>query len=193
MYKYLLMSIGIFFILSSSSIFTQEEYPDDQSLEAMMKLANPNENHELLEQMEGDWVIEWEHYYSPDAEPFTGTGESKNEMVLGGRFLQLSGNTIFNGEEKKLIQFIGYDNRLGYNFLIGMDEFGTYAIFCEGEYNREMNQWTFVGVDLDPTGTEDFPYRIELTVKGRNEFTMDTYIGNEDEEVKAMSVKYKKK
>jgi hypothetical protein len=193
MYKHLLISFWVVFILSTVNIFAQDESPDAQSLEAMMKLANPNENHELLEQLEGDWNVEWIHYYSPDAEPFTGTGQSKNEMVLGGRFLQLSGTTIFNGEEKKLLQFIGYDNRLGYNFLIGMDEFGTYAIFCEGEYNREMNQWNFVGVDLDPTGTEDFPYRIELSVNGKNEFTMDTYIGNEDEEMKAMSVKYMRK
>jgi len=192
MIKYIL-SFGLtFFMLSSVCIFAQEEM-DSHSLEAMTKLANPNENHDYLKQMAGNWAVEWSHIYDPDLDPLTGKGESKNEMVLGGRFLQLSGTTQFMKEKKGILQFIGYDNRLEYYFLIGMDEFGTYAIFAEGEYIKEENQWVFVGVDLDPTGTEDFPFRIELTMLGKDTFTMDSYFGEDDEEIKAMSVKYTRK
>jgi hypothetical protein len=193
MYRSLIYLISAMMLLFVSPLFSQDDEMDDHNLEAMTKLANPNLNHDLLKQLTGEWTIQWEHHYSHDSEPLTGTGESKNEMILGGRFLQLNGTTKFMNEKKNILQFIGFDNRLEYYFLIGMDEFGTYAIFAEGEYISEERKWAFFGVDLDPTGTEEFPYRIEISLIDKDKFIMETYIGEEENELKAMSVTYSKK
>lgn len=174
--------IAIFLIAAENS-FAQTE----QEMAAWMVMASPNSNHEILKLFEGSWKMDWANRMSMEQPEEKGTGTVEHKMILGGRFIEMDGIIDMMGQKMKTLQFIGYDNRKSEYFFIGMDEFGTYAMFCTGTYDKSKNQLNFKGTDLDPMSKKEYPFRIVITFNG-NKITNETFVSYGTKEFRLMEL-----
>ncbi len=181
--KKLLYIIAALFITATINAAAQTE----QEMAAWMAMATPNANHEVLKQFEGSWKMDWAYRMTMEQPEEKGTGTAEHKMILGGRFIQIDGMVDMMGQAMKILQFIGYDNRKNEYFLIGMDEFGTYAMICKGAYDKNKKQFTFNGSDLDPMTKKEYPFRIVITFAG-NKITNETFVSDGSKEFRMMEI-----
>lgn len=101
-----------FVLLISSSVVAvaQETKTEDQKMmEAYMKYAMPDENHEFLKKFAGTWDVESKMWIKPGAEPSVSNLTSEGKMILGGRYLYFVFEGTMMGQPFKGIQIVGYD------------------------------------------------------------------------------------
>jgi hypothetical protein len=164
----------------------------EKEMAEWMAMATPNTNHEILKLLEGTWKMDWSYQMTADQPGEKGTGTAEHKMILGGRFIQMDGIIDMMGQKMKTLQFIGYDNRKSEYFNLGMDEFGTYAMFCSGKYDKTKKKLIFNGKDLDPVTKKEYPYRIEITFVDKNKITNETFITNGSKEFRMMELVFTK-
>lgn len=160
----------------------------EQEMAAWMAMATPNANHEILKMFEGKWDMAWSYRMSLEQPEEKGTGSAEHKMILGGRFIQMDGIVDMMGQKMKTLQFIGYDNRKNEYFQVGMDEFGTYAMFSTGKYDKDKKQLTFTGTDLDPMTKKEYPYRIVITFADKNKIINETFVSYGEKEFRMMEL-----
>jgi hypothetical protein len=101
-----------FILLISSSVVAvaQETKTEDQKMmEAYMKYAMPDENHEFLKKFAGTWDVESKMWIKPGTEPSVSNLTSEGKMILGGRYLYFVFTGTMMGQPFKGIQIVGYD------------------------------------------------------------------------------------
>lgn len=88
-----LLIVAVFLALPDASASAQEQFGSDSIavLQAKaMELAQPGPEHQLLQALVGKWVTEVKVWMEAGADAMNFTGTSENEMILGGRFLQIN-------------------------------------------------------------------------------------------------------
>jgi hypothetical protein len=153
-------------LFSTASLWAQEDVDTTKQEDMMaeyMRMAQPSEEHKLLESMVGKWELTAKYWTKPGAEPNTDMGKSVNKMALGGRFLmseweQGEGETQGHG-----LYILGFDRRFDKYTLVGFDTWGTYYITAAGSWDETTKTITMSGEDRDPLGKltqkYDFIYR----------------------------------
>ena len=119
----------------------------------MMKYADPGENHEHLKSLAGTWNLSSKFRMAPDAPWDTSGGESVNEWILGGRFLQQKVKSP--PSEKMLFAFegfglLGYDNFAKKYVSLWMDSFFTGVMHFQGFCDASGKVITFEGEIANP-------------------------------------------
>jgi hypothetical protein len=117
-----------------------------------MKMAQPSEEHKLLESMVGKWELKGKYWEKPGAEPAFVTGKSFNKMVLGGRFLMSEWEQGEGEMQGHGFNIMGFDRRFNRYTLVGFDTWGTYYVTAAGTWDESTNTITMSGEDYDPLG-----------------------------------------
>jgi hypothetical protein len=192
--------ISTLFILSIISLFicfplTAQEMTKEQKamMEMYEKISKPGPPHEILKKLTGDWEINWSYVMTKDDKPEKGGGTSKNTMMLGDRYLNMDASFSMMGELKHSINILGFDNRNGKYFAFGIDEFGTFYVIANGDYDKAKNKLVLSGTDKDFMSGKDVPFRMEITFVDKNTFDFDIYNGEGKDEYKSLDMTYKKK
>lgn len=130
-----------------------EMTPEEQQklTEEMMRLAQPGPEHELLKQLVGEWSLVSKVWHTEDGEPEVHPGTGSNRLILGGRFLEMSGRGTMFGEPVETLTILGFDRRKEMFTSTGYDTFGTYSVFAAGPYDAAKKQTRMSGTDDDPT------------------------------------------
>lgn len=153
-------------LLSTPSLRSQEDVDTTTQEDMMaeyMRMAQPSEEHKLLESMVGKWELTGKYWEKPGAEPGLATGKSVNKMMLGGRFLMSEWEEGDDEMQGQGLYIMGFDRRFKRYTLVGFDTWGTYYVTAAGTRDETTNSITMSGEDYDPLGKVtqkyDFIYR----------------------------------
>lgn len=178
-----------------------QEKPDEEAQAELMKmymeLANPGEEHKLLESLVGTWDTEVKLWGQPGQDPMTATGTAVNTMILGGRFL-LTESTGGEGPMKlESLSITGFDKRHKKYTMVGFDTWGTYYVTAAGSYDDTTRTITMYGEDEDPvmgvTQKYDFIVRILSEDTYVEEIVFKDFRTPNEEEFKAVEITYTRK
>ena len=102
------------------------------AMEAWMKAATPGEGHKLLEPTIGNWNVAMSMWEKPGDPPQKSSGTAENAWMLGGRFVQGSYHSEFNGMKFEGLAYTGYDNFKKEYVGAWMDTMGTMMMTMTG-------------------------------------------------------------
>jgi hypothetical protein len=109
--KALALAATLVLLISSSVVAVAQETKTEEQkmMEAYMKYAMPDENHEFLKKFAGTWEVESKMWIKPGTEPSVSNLTSEGKMILGGRYLYFVFKGTMMGQPFKGIQIVGYD------------------------------------------------------------------------------------
>lgn len=115
---------------------------------AMMEKWNaymtPGEEHKVLAQRAGQWVVKVTMWPAPGAPPQVSEGTSESRMILGGRYLEDVTSGSFNGMPFEGRGVTGYDNLKKKFVYSWIDNMGTGVMAGEGSYDPSARKFTYV-------------------------------------------------
>ena len=89
---------------------TRTVVSQDNSAEAWAKLAAPGPEHKKLEPLVGTFEASSKMWYAPGQAPTESKGTCENKWILGGRYVQQTYTSSFNGQTYEGLGLWGYDN-----------------------------------------------------------------------------------
>lgn len=113
----------------------------------------------------GEWEKQVSVEASPGTDPVTATGTMTNDLILGGRFLQMRQTT---GVEALVI--LGFDDRVGKYTLHAIGSNGNFAVDARGEFREEDKSLILDGVDVDPAMRTQLPFRFVYRSTGTDSY-----------------------
>lgn len=135
---------------------------DAAMMEAMMKAMTPGPQHQMLQEMAGEWSFTIKAWGAPDTEPMTSDGAVTRTMELGGRVLAENLTTTMMGMPFEGIGRTGYDNLTGEWWSTWTDNVSTGITMMTGTWDEASSTWTWAGEGIDPmTGK---PREMKMTI-----------------------------
>jgi hypothetical protein len=122
----------------------------DQGMEAMMKAAQPGEQHKILNGMVGDWTYTMKMWMDPKQPAMESNGTMHAEWILGGRYVQSVYKGDMMGQPFEGHGTDGYDN-LGHQYVGSwVDNMGTGIMNTSGTCEAAAKTCTMMSEMLDP-------------------------------------------
>ena len=167
----------------------------DNDMKAMMAYSTPGDIHKMMAKSVGTWTCAITMWMAPNTPPMNSTGEMKNEMILGGRYLKGTNTGNFMGQPFEGISTTGYDNAKKVFLNNWIDNMGTGMTTLTGTWDAATNSIIFTGSMLDPASSKDIPVREVLKFVDDNHQTMEMYAnaGAGGQEFKTMEIKFTRK
>jgi len=165
----------------------------DAMMEKWKEFATPNENHQVLGALVGDWnyTIKW--WMSPDGEPEISKGTSEVEWIMGGRFIQHEVEGTSMGQPFEGLGVTGYDNEKKQYQSTWIDNMGTGIMTASGSYDAKTKTLSDQGTFSCPAeGQKSF--RAVTKFIDQDNFTYEWYMAGPDgKEFRAMEIVYARK
>lgn len=165
----------------------------DTDMKAMMAYAAPGAIHQMLAKSVGSWKGDITMWMQPGAPPMTSVGETTNEMILGGRYLQSKNKGIFMGAPFEGIGITGYDNAKKVFFNSWIDNMGTGMMYLTGTWDPATKSINFTGTMVDPVAGGDVQVREVYKLVDDNTQIMEMYSVANGKEFKNMEIKFTRK
>ena len=153
----LIMALGLSVSAQEDSAGSNEAERARKQKE-IMQATLPGEEHELLARLAGDWNMELKMWMTPETEPMIVSGTSRNEMILGGRFLKSEAAAGSGAHAMESLNLVGFDRRHKKYTTVGFDNFGTYSVSASGSFDEESGKLVLSGTGTDPIGGFDQVY-----------------------------------
>ncbi len=167
--------------------------PNDDEMKAMMAYMTPGQVHQMMAKSAGTWSGAITMWMKPGAPPMNVTGESKNEMILGGRYLQSKNTGNMMGMPFEGIGVTGYDNAKKMFVSSWIDNMGTGMMYLEGVWDDATKSIKLSGKMVDPITGKDVPVKENIKFVDDNTQIMEMYMDDNGKEFKSMEIKYTKK
>lgn len=169
--------------------------PEQQAaMEKMQKLGSPSEGHKALEPFAGNWTYTLKWWMQPDAPAESMSGNTKNSLVLGGRFLkqEISGEASEAHPAFEGLGYTGYDNLRKEYQTVWLDNMNTSMMRGAGQYDAATKTLTQQGDFSCPmTGETHRQFRDAWTIVDANHATYESYSKTPDgREFKSMEIQY---
>ncbi|MGO8698243.1 MAG: DUF1579 domain-containing protein [Limisphaerales bacterium] len=165
---------------------------------AMMELAQPGENHKLLERTVGIWTYKAKWWTSPQAAPMEFGGTCSTKSVMDGRYFisEVNGKMSVPGPDGKPaeMQFKGmgtdgYDNAKKKYVASWIDNFGTGIMMMEGTYDPATKAVTYRGEEEPLPGMKIKVRQIVKTTDDDHR-SIEFFEDRSGTEVKTMEITY---
>lgn len=189
MLKHILTTFFILSLFLTPNIFSQDEDMAAQQ-QAWMEYMTPGPMHEMMAKSVGDWKATIKFWMDPAGEPTVTEGTSKVEMILGGRYLKETSNSMVMGMPMEGLNLVGYDNATKEFTSIWIDNMGTGTMIAKGSYDDETKTITLHGSMVDPMTGKDTKFRETLQIVDDNHHVFEMYTDRDGQEVKSMEVEY---
>jgi len=171
-----------------------------EMMKQMMELSKLNENHKLLESMDGNWNYTIKMWMNPDpnAPPQESKGTATRKSIMGGRYcvMDVTGKMQMPGEDGKLkdMQFKGmgiegYDNVKKKFVGSWIDNMGTGVQFSEGTYDPATKTLTYTS-EIEMMPGMKTPVREVLKVPDKDHMMLEWYENRGGQEKKTMEINY---
>lgn len=139
------------------------EEPKKVSSDAMMEMyadmARPVSEHAKLRELTGKWNMTTKLWFNPAEPPRTASGTATGRLILGGRFLELTGSLKGGGVDADSVTLFGFDRRTSDYTMVGLDTLGTYYITAAGKYDDAAKGIALDGSYLMPPANQEQKYR----------------------------------
>ena len=163
------------------------------TMEAMTKAATPGAEHKKLDAFVGTWKTTITSWIQPGAPPTISSSTSKNEWVLGGRYVQETFTGTFMNQPFSGLGYTGYDNVKKQYFGTWADTMSTSQMTSTGNMDG-ANSWKFTGSMVDPMTGKDAKVDSKMTVTDKDHHTMEMWgPGPDGKMYKMMEIKYSRK
>ena len=181
-----------------AEVITEAHQEDVEAMQKAMEMGMPGEAHKVLEQLAGDWTYTMTHKMAADAPEQASEGTSKNEWILGGRFLRQSiASTLDMGGEPmnyEGIGIIGYDNLKGHYVSTWKDNMSTGIMTSSAQYDAETSTMKEEGTYTCPMKGREVAFTSELKFVDADHFTYAMYETDENGTTyKMMDIQYTRK
>lgn len=180
----------IFFFLFAASLATTLHAQTEAEMKAWQEYMTPGEIHKMLAKGEGTWTGEITMWMAPGQDPIKSKGTAKNEMILGGRYLQGINKGDFMGMPMEGISVTAYDNAKKKFYSSWIDNFGTGIMNMEGTWDPKKKAIHFTGICTDPMTGKDMKVRETFTFIDDNTHFMEMWMEHNGKEFKSMEIKY---
>ncbi|MBM4130986.1 DUF1579 domain-containing protein [bacterium] len=142
--------------------------PDDraQALAAWDRAGAPGPWHEFLARRAGRWNVAGRIWNEPGGAPVHSRGESRLEMVLGGRFLQERHKGRVDGRPYEGLGLLGYDNADSTFTAVWVDDLGTRTAILSGRAGAPGEPVELRGAVTDPASGRALSLRLVITWNG---------------------------
>ena len=190
--------IKTFLVISSAILLcTNVSFAQDQNQEEAQKIwmeyMTPGWAHELLASHVGEWKSVTTYWVDPSAPPQTMEGTSKNEMIMGGRYLKSTHSGVMMGMPFEGMSLEGYDNAKKEFTSVWIDNFGTGTSISTGKYDKEANSIIYTGTVYEPMQGKDVTIKEIIKYIDKDHHTIEMYSVMDDQEVKTMQIEFTRK
>lgn len=145
--------------------------------EAMLALAAPGEQHEMLGKMVGDWTYSQKMWMVPGAPPIETTGTMQATALLDGRFVRATWKSMFMGQEFTGIGINGYDNQTKQFTNVWMDSMGTGMMMFAGQCTDDSCSSTDMSATFpDPMSGQEMSMQIVSTWVDDDHMNMESHL-----------------
>ena len=186
-----------FALLTAAAVcfFHPARAQSDADMKAMMAYSTPGEIHKMMAKSVGTWTAAISMWMQPNTPPMNSTGEMKNEMILGGRYLKGTNTGNFMGQPFEGISMTGYDNAKKIFVNNWIDNMGTGMMNLTGTWDASNNSINFTGTMVDPASGKDIPIRETLKFTDDNHQTLEMFanVAPGGQEFKTMEIKFTRK
>lgn len=140
-------------------------------MEQYQAAGKTGEHHELLKVFVGNWNAESKFWMGP-GEPTTAKAESKQELIMDGRFVRQTYKSQFEmpGPDGKMTKqefhgegLTGYDNLKKEFVSSWVDNMSTSLYTEHGQYNKETREFVMLGSALEPGS--DVPVKSKSVIR----------------------------
>jgi hypothetical protein len=183
--------IFLFLFFGSFSINSFAQNNDD--MKKWMDYMTPGKEQQDLAKMNGDWVYTSKFWMDPNAPAQTSEGLATCEMLLGGRYQQMTVTGKMMGMDFRGIGVTGFDNAKKVWVSSWIDNFGTGLMYMEGTYDDASKKIVFTGNMVDPTSGKDVAVKQTVKVLDDNNVLMEMFDNSHGKEFKTMEINYTKK
>ena len=171
------------------SVFAQSQ--DD--MKAMQAYMAPGPIHQMLAKSTGTLTAAITMWMTPGGAPANMTGETKSEMILGGRYLKSTNTGNMMGMPFEGVSITGYDNAKKIFVNSWIDNMGTGMMYLEGSWDDQNKSISFKGKVVDPATGNDLPVREIVKFPDDNSQIMEMYMTANGNEFKTMEIKFTRK
>ena len=162
----------------------------DEMMAAMEKLGAVTENHKKMEPLVGEWRADVKVWMAP-GEPQRSQGTSKNEMILGGRFLKSEFSGTMMGKPFKGIGINGYDIHKGKFTGLWLDDMSTSYMASEGTLDSSGKVLTLTSEFDCPVRKQKVKMRMVSTLIDNDSHKLEMFDSTPDgNEMKTMEILY---
>jgi hypothetical protein len=148
---------------------------DPAAMEAMMKAMSPGEPHKLLSRYAGDWTFTNKMWMDPSQPPAESSGTMHGEMILDGRYAQLSWKGNMMGMPFEGRGTHGYDNMAKQYVSSWIDNMATGIMYSTGTCDAAGKKCEDKGDMMDPmTGQKSYMRSVTNWTSDKS-FTMEMY------------------
>jgi hypothetical protein len=139
---------------------TMMEMSPEDMMAAMARIGTPDEHHEELGKLVGNWKAHAKFLMDPGAPMQESMGTMSIKWVLGGRFVKCDFNMEFMGQPFEGLAYTGYDIAHSQYVSTWMDTMSTKITYMEGNMD-ESGDMVMHGTATTPMG--DNPMKIVST------------------------------
>jgi len=182
----------ILFIALLAMLYTANSFAQDE-MKKWQDYMTPGKEHEQFAKMNGDWTFVSKMWMDPGAPPQTTEGTAKCEMILGGRYQQMTVSGNMMGMEFKGIGINGYDNALKVWISSWIDNFGTGMMYMEGKFDEASQKIVYTGKMVDPMTGKMMDEKQTIKIVDEKTMEMEMFNVVDGKEFKSMEIVYKKK
>jgi hypothetical protein len=175
------------------AFYSINSFAQNDDMKKWMDYSTPGKEHKEFAKMDGDWIYTGKMWMDPTAEPQTFTGDAKFEMLLGGRYSQMTVTGKMMGMDFKGIGVNGYDNGKKVYLSTWIDNFGTGLMYMEGKYDETAKKIIYTGKSYDPMAGKDMDFKQTLKIIDDKNCEMEMFNVVDGKELKSMEMKYTKK
>ena len=169
-------------------------FAQDQEMTAQQKAWNdymtPGWAHEMMATHAGKWKTVTTLWMDPSAAPQTMEGTSKNEMIMGGRYLKSTHSGVMMEMPFEGMSLEGYDNAKKEFTSVWIDNFGTGTSISTGKYDKETNSIIYTGTVYDPMQSKDVMIKEIVKYIDKDHHVIEMYSIIDGKEIKTMQVEF---
>ncbi len=165
----------------------QPEEESNAEMDAWKEKGQPNEHHQALQAMAGDFNVEMWFQMGPDGPKQESKGEARSEWLLGGRYLGTHFTTEVMGDPFEGHAIMGYDNINEHYFSGWIDNMSTGLFTEKGQMSDDGKTFTLKGSMNTPAGVKMTTKHI-YTIYSDDKYTMEFWEAPEGEDLVNTSV-----
>ena len=182
--------IFLMLIISANHIFAQMEDTQSDEMSAWMDYMKPGPMHEMLAKSVGDWKTVSKFWMDPAGDPMLVEGTGKTEMILGGRYQQMTHLSTMMGMQTEGISTIGYDNATEEFTMTWIDNVGTDTAIAKGKYDEITNSIIMNGTMVDPMSKQEMNIKQVLKFLDNDHQLLEMYLNYNGQEFKSMEIEF---
>jgi hypothetical protein len=146
-----------------------------QQKDPWLDYMTPNEVHQLFKTYTGDFDMEITMWPEEGKDPIKVKVASAQQMILGGRFLELRQSGTMMGMDYQSTTTIGYNTVSKAVDLITINNMGTGILSLSGSWNPEIKEAVVSGQMISPGEKKVIKIRQVIHFPNKNTISIENY------------------